>query len=40
VAFEAGLPLSMGQYLSLPLIALGLGIVIWVSRSPGARKKA
>ena len=29
-AFAADLPLSMGQILSLPLIALGIGLVLWV----------
>lgn len=38
VAFEAGLPLSMGQILSIPLIALGLGFIWWVSRNPKVAK--
>jgi len=29
VAFEVGLPLSMGQILSLPIVALGLGLILW-----------
>ena len=28
-AFEAGLPLSMGQILSIPIVALGLALIIW-----------
>ena len=29
VAFEVGLPLSMGQILSLPIVALGLALILW-----------
>ncbi|MGD2120869.1 MAG: prolipoprotein diacylglyceryl transferase [Gemmatimonadota bacterium] len=28
-AFEAGLPISMGQILSIPIVALGLGMILW-----------
>jgi prolipoprotein diacylglyceryltransferase len=28
-AFEVGLPLSMGQILSIPTVALGLGLIFW-----------
>jgi prolipoprotein diacylglyceryltransferase len=28
-AFEVGLPLSMGQLLSIPTVALGLGLILW-----------
>jgi len=28
-AFEAGLPLSMGQILSIPVVAVGLGLIFW-----------
>ncbi len=34
-AFEAGLPLSMGQLLSIPIILLGLGMVFWAVRHQG-----
>ena len=34
-AFEAGLPLSMGQILSLPIIALGVGLILWTWRKGG-----
>jgi prolipoprotein diacylglyceryl transferase len=34
--FEAGLPLSMGQILSIPIVLLGLGILFWsLRRGPG-----
>ena len=33
-AFEAGLPMSMGQILSIPVIVAGLGLILW-----GLRKK-
>ena len=29
VPFEAGLPLSMGQILSIPMVLLGVGLVAW-----------
>jgi len=32
-AFEAGLPLSMGQILSIPMVALGLALMISAGRS-------
>jgi prolipoprotein diacylglyceryltransferase len=32
-AFEAGLPLSMGQILSVPMVFLGLALVYYASRS-------
>jgi prolipoprotein diacylglyceryltransferase len=28
-AFEAGLPLSMGQILSIPVVLVGLGLIAW-----------
>jgi prolipoprotein diacylglyceryl transferase len=31
-AFEVGLPLSMGQILSIPIIALGLGLIFWSAK--------
>ncbi len=31
-AFEVGLPLSMGQILSLPVVVLGLGLMLWALR--------
>jgi len=31
-AFEVGLPLSMGQILSLPTVALGLGLILWACK--------
>jgi prolipoprotein diacylglyceryltransferase len=34
--FEASLPLSMGQLLSIPVVLLGLGLLWWASRSTGA----
>jgi len=40
VPFEAGLPLSMGQILSIPMVLLGLGLLWWSARTPTpARKK-
>ena len=36
VPFEATLPLSMGQILSIPMVALGLGLLWWSTRE-GAR---
>lgn len=32
-AFEAGLPLSMGQILSIPIVALGLGLILWTLKT-------
>ena len=29
VAFEAGMPLNMGQLLSIPFILLGIGMIIY-----------
>lgn len=29
VPFEAGLPLSMGQILSIPMVILGIGLILW-----------
>jgi phosphatidylglycerol:prolipoprotein diacylglycerol transferase len=34
VPFEASLPLSMGQILSIPMVALGLGLLWWSGRRP------
>jgi prolipoprotein diacylglyceryltransferase len=34
-AFEAGLPLSMGQILSIPIVALGLGMILLALRRDG-----
>ncbi|NNM03607.1 MAG: prolipoprotein diacylglyceryl transferase [Gemmatimonadetes bacterium] len=39
-AFEAGLPLSMGQILSVPIIALGLALIIWGPKWGGATGEA
>ncbi len=36
-AFEAGLPLSMGQILSIPIIALGLTLIIWGPKWSGTK---
>jgi prolipoprotein diacylglyceryl transferase len=33
VPFEAGLPLSMGQFLSIPMVALGVGLLWWSGRT-------
>jgi len=38
VPFEAGLPLSMGQILSIPMVALGLGL-LWWSKGEGDRAR-
>ncbi len=38
-AFEAGLPLSMGQILSIPIVALGLWMVFRAMRNPGSEEK-
>ena len=35
VAFEAGMKFNMGQLLSIPLILLGIGILIWTKQKPG-----
>jgi prolipoprotein diacylglyceryl transferase len=35
VPFEAGLPLSMGQFLSIPMVLAGVGL-IWWARKKGA----
>ena len=37
-AFEAGLPLSMGQLLSIPIVALGLGLIFWGGKRDAATK--
>ncbi len=34
VPFEASLPLSMGQILSIPMVGLGLGLLWWSGRRP------
>ena len=34
VAFEDGLPLNMGQLLSIPLVALGLWLMQWSKKQP------
>ncbi len=31
VPFEAGLPLSMGQILSIPTVLVGLGLILWAT---------
>jgi prolipoprotein diacylglyceryl transferase len=36
VPFEAGLPLSMGQVLSVPMVALGVGLLWWSGRTETA----
>ena len=33
--FEQGMMLNMGQWLSLPLIGLGMGLIIYSKRNPG-----
>lgn len=33
VPFEAGLPLSMGQILSIPVVAAGIGLIWWSGRT-------
>jgi prolipoprotein diacylglyceryl transferase len=38
-AFEAGLPLSMGQILSVPMVALGLALVFYASRGRADKEK-
>jgi len=38
VPFEAGLPLSMGQILSIPMVAMGVGL-LWWSMGDGVRAK-
>lgn len=37
-AFEAGLPFSMGQILSVPMVVLGLVLVYYASRNRGGEK--
>jgi prolipoprotein diacylglyceryltransferase len=32
VAFEAGMKLNMGQWLSIPLVLIGIAILIWAYR--------
>lgn len=39
VPFEATLPLSMGQILSIPMVALGAGLWWWSTRNEDAGKK-
>ena len=40
-AFEAGLPLSMGQILSIPVVAVGLGLILWsLKRGEGSGGRA
>ncbi len=39
VPFEMGLPLSMGQILSIPMVALGLGLVWWSVKGEGPKKR-
>lgn len=34
VAFEVGMTLNMGQWLSIPFVALGLGLIIWALTHP------
>ena len=38
-AFEVGLPLSMGQILSIPIVALGLALIIWGRKRSGASEE-
>ena len=42
VPFEAGLPLSMGQILSIPMVAMGVGLLWWSAgeEARGKRKKS
>jgi len=36
VAFEAGMKLNMGQWLSIPLVLLGIAMLVWsYTRKPG-----
>ena len=37
-AFEAGLPLSMGQILSIPVVLVGIGLVVWATRGTAGGK--
>ena len=37
-AFEAGLPLSMGQLLSIPVVLVGVGLVVWATRKGDGEK--
>lgn len=40
-AFEAGLPLSMGQLLSIPVVMVGIGLIIWsLAHRAGPRRGA
>ncbi len=46
VAFEAGMKLNMGQWLSIPLVILGIALLVWAFRkkpvpvaTPGKKKK-
>lgn len=34
VAFEAGLPLNLGQFLSIPFFIFGIGMTIWSLKKP------
>lgn len=34
-AFEAGLPLSMGQILSIPVVLVGVGLIAWALKNDG-----
>ena len=33
VAFEAGMKLNMGQWLSIPLVILGISLLVWAYRA-------
>jgi prolipoprotein diacylglyceryltransferase len=35
VPFEVGLPLSMGQILSIPMVVLGIGLLWWSAKGEG-----
>jgi len=39
VPFEVGLPLSMGQILSIPIVALGLGLIVWGAKRGGGAEE-
>ena len=39
VAFEAGLPLNMGQILSIPIVALGLWLIFRASKHRGPEEE-
>jgi phosphatidylglycerol:prolipoprotein diacylglycerol transferase len=38
VNFESGMSLNMGQWLSIPFVLLGLGLLVWSLRKPAGKK--